>query len=62
MCEQVDSSTKAFSYSPKIHEALATNQHELIVTFMSNGPGDVVAADARLYVPRAVRLTLQLGE
>jgi hypothetical protein len=46
-------------YSPKTHEALATNPNKLIVTFMSNGPEAVVAADTRLYVPQAVRLTLQ---
>eukprot|EP01052_Picozoa_sp_SAG31_P028273 SAG31_NODE_2716_length_5201_cov_2.881419_3_plen_195_part_00 len=54
----VDSTTKTFSYSPKTHPALSTNPNELIVTFMSNGPGPVVATDTRLYVPQAVRLVL----
>ena len=40
------------------HPALASGPAELLLTFMSNGDAPIVAADTRLYVPQAVRLTI----
>jgi hypothetical protein len=40
---------------------LSADPGEIIVTFMSNGPGAVVAADTRLYVPQAVRLVVKVS-
>ena len=37
---------------------MASGLNELIVTFMSNADEKTVAADTRLYVPQAVRFTL----
>ena len=54
----VDPEGSAFSYSPKLHPALASGPAELLLTFMSNGDAPTVAADTRLYVPQAVRLTI----
>ena len=58
----VDPEGTAFSYSPKLHPALASGPAELLLTFMSNGDAPTVAADTRLYVPQAVRLTIATAD
>ena len=58
----VDPEGSAFSYSPKLHPALASGPAELLLTFMSNGDAPTVAADTRLYVPQAVRLTIATAD
>ena len=58
----MDPEGTAFSYSPMLHPALASGPAELLLTFMSNGDAPTVAADTRLYVPQAVRLTIATAD
>jgi hypothetical protein len=57
----VSSATGAFSYSPKHHRELQTRPDELILTFMSNAPLDVLNHAPQVYVPQALRVIVSDG-